>query len=267
MEMIKLRNIDLEKKLQLALDSGVNIWVIGDVHGHFKTFQVLVKKLELNENDVVVMLGDLIDRGPESAQIVHFVRTTRNFYSIRGNHEQMMIEGFDDALFFKERNEDSRIWYHNGGAYTEFSYLVQYGNDTESCEQAKNDVEWMKSLPTEIVLDDWRFVHAGYNPNHDVEGQDEVFHMYVRKIFYSSKFPIDPKRTILFGHTPTFKYLHKDDLKAGKIWESDVKLVDGRSMAIGIDTCVYHDFDFTKSLAAYNIQTQEVIYQNRIKYS
>ncbi len=259
-----MRNKKLENKLQLLLDEGVNIWVIGDVHGHFKTFQLLVEKLELKENDVVVMLGDLIDRGPESSEVVSFVRKKRNFYSIRGNHEQMMIEGFDEVLFFKDYNEESRIWYHNGGASTEFSYLLQYGNDADACEQAKNDVEWMKSLPTEIVLEDWRFVHAGYNPNHDVEGQEEVVHLYIRALFYSSKHPIDTKRTILFGHTPTFKYLHKDDTKAGQIWESVVKLVDGRPMAIGLDTCVYHDFDLTKSLAAYNIQSNEVIYQNRV---
>ncbi len=39
---------------------------------------------------------------------------------------------------------------------------------------------------------------------------------------------------------------------------------DGRPMAIGLDTCVYHEFDLPKILTAYNIQTEEVIYQNRI---
>ena len=264
MLVIKVRDYELEKKLQTAVDDGANIWVIGDVHGYFKTLQSLIEKLQLKENDIVVMLGDLIDRGPTSADVVNYVKTTGNFYSIRGNHEQMMIDGFDDALFFKERNEESRIWYHNGGVTTEASYMALYGNDTDACEQALEDVEWMMTLPTEIVLDDWRFVHAGYNKNHDVEEQSEVVHMYVRSQFFTSKHAIDSKRTILFGHTPTFKHLHNDDSKAGLVWFSDVILDDGRPMAIGLDTCLYHKLELPKVLAAYNIQTNEIIYQNLI---
>ena len=262
--MVKVRDYELEKKLQTAVDNGANIWVIGDVHGHFQTLHSLVEKLQLKEKDTVIMLGDLIDRGPTSADVVKIVKETENFYSIRGNHEQMMIDGFDDALFFKERNEGSRIWYHCGGVNTESSYMALYGNDTDACERASKDVEWMTTLPTEIVLDNWRFVHAGYNQNHDVEGQSEVVHMYARSQFFTSKHVIDSKRTILFGHSPTFKHLHNDDSKAGLVWFSDVILDDGRPMAIGLDTCLYHKLELPKVLAAYNIQTNEIIYQNRI---
>ena len=98
---MRLRNSTLEIKLQSMLDQGSNVWVIGDVHGYFGTLEALIKRLALGENDAIVMLGDLIDRGPTSADVVNHVRTTSNIHSIRGNHEQMMIEGFDDALFFK----------------------------------------------------------------------------------------------------------------------------------------------------------------------
>ena len=259
-----MRDNNLEEKLQNAMNNGDNIWIIGDVHGYFSTFQVLVEKLQLKENDLVVMIGDLIDRGPTSAHVVNYVRTTENFYCIRGNHEQMMIDGFDESEFFIERNYDSRFWYHNGGRATESSYIALHSDADTVLSKASDDVNWMKNLPTEIVLDDWRFVHAGYDQNHDVEEQEEHNHMWLREQFYTSKKPIDPKRTILFGHTPTLKYLHKDDSKAGLVWFSDVKLEDERSMAIGLDTCLYHDFNLPKVLAAYNIQTNEIIYQNRI---
>jgi serine/threonine protein phosphatase 1 len=176
----------------------------------------------------------------------------------------MMIEGFDKSEFFIERNYDSRFWYHNGGRATESSYVVLYSDADTVLSKASDDVNWMKNLPTEIVLDDWRFVHAGYDQNHDVEEQDEHNHMWLREQFYTSKKPIDPKRTILFGHTPTLKHLHKDDSKAGLVWFSDIKQDDGRSMAVGLDTCLYHDFNLPKVLAAYNIQSNEIIYQNLI---
>ena len=95
----RVRNRALEEELQRALDEGSDVWVIGDVHGYFATLEALIQRLDMEDNDAVVMLGDLIDRGPTSANVVNYVRTNANVHSIRGNHEQMMIEGFDDALF------------------------------------------------------------------------------------------------------------------------------------------------------------------------
>ena len=259
-----MRDNELERELQNLMDCGGSVWVIGDVHGYFGTLEALLQKLELEEGDAVVMLGDLIDRGPESAKIVRHVRRTERIHSIRGNHEQMMIQGFDESSFFRDRSMDSIAWFRNGGNHTEASYIALYGDGVEVLNAASSDVEWMEGLPTEIVLRDWRMVHAGYDQNLDVEDQDEGMHMYARRQFYTSRNPIDPKRTILFGHTPTHKHLHQDDSKAGEAWFSDVRLEDGRPMAIGMDTCLYHDLDFPRVLSAFNIQTGVVAYQNRV---
>ena len=96
-----MRNELIEKKLQERLDQGANIWVIGDVHGYFATLHALVENLSLGPRDCVILLGDLIDRGPTSADVVKYVREHGNFFCVRGNHEQMMILGFDEDLFFK----------------------------------------------------------------------------------------------------------------------------------------------------------------------
>ena len=261
---VEMRDIVLEENIQNAIDNGSNVWVIGDVHGYYNTLECLLKSLELKSDDVVVLLGDLIDRGPRSAHVVKYVRDTENTHTVRGNHEQMMIDGFDEKSFFKDLDIQSRIWYHNGGIDTEASYIRLYGGEKRACEEAAKDVKWMEQLVTEIVLDDWRLVHGGYDQNHDVEGQGGDIHMYARKQFYTSKKAIDPKRTILFGHTVTFQHLHKDESKAGLIWESDVKLDDGRPMAIGLDTCLYHDLELPKVLSAFNLQTSEVVYQGRV---
>ena len=259
-----MRDNGLERNLQSRLDDGRNVWVVGDVHGHFRTLEALVGQLDLDEGDAIVMLGDLIDRGPKSAHVVRYVRGTDGVFSIRGNHEHMMIEGFDESSFFKERSIESRVWYHNGGMATEASYISLNGGDGASRAAASSDVRWMSGLPTEVVLGRWRLVHAGYDQNLWVEGQDEGIHMNARRQFYTSKRPVDPLRTILFGHTPTFKHLHRDDAKAGEVWRSDVKLEDGRPMAIGMDTCVYHDLDAPRVLSAFNLRTGEVVYQDRV---
>jgi serine/threonine protein phosphatase 1 len=263
-EVIELRDNGLEGDLQSRLDNGRSVWVVGDVHGHFRTLESLVGQLDLGEWDAIVMLGDLIDRGPKSAHVVRYVRGTDGVFSIRGNHEQMMIEGFDESSFFKYRSIESRAWYHNGGVATEGSYISLYGKDDAARAAASSDVRWMSSLATEVVLDRWRLVHAGYDQNLEVEDQDEGMHMNARSQFYTSKRPVDPKRTILFGHTPTFKHLHGDGSEAGEVWRSDVELGDGRPMAIGMDTCVYHGLDLPRVLSAFNLRTGEVVYQNRV---
>lgn len=259
-----MRDNGLEMDLQSRLDDGRSVWVVGDVHGHFRTLETLVGRLDLGEGDAIVMLGDLIDRGPKSAHVVRYVRSTERVFSIRGNHEQMMIEGFDESSFFKERSVESRVWYHNGGVATEASYISLNGGDGAARAAASSDVRWMSGLATEVVLDRWRLVHAGYDQNLGVEGQDEGMHMNARRQFYTSKRPVDPLRTILFGHTPTFKHLHWDDAKAGEVWRSDVKLEDERPMAIGMDTCVYHDLDAPRVLSAFNLRTGEVVYRDRV---
>ena len=258
-----MRDYGLEERLQISIEQEGDVWVIGDVHGYSDTLEQLVRKLGLSEGDAAVMLGDLIDRGPTSAQVVKFVRETEGVYSIRGNHEQMMIQGFDESSFFKDRSIDSRIWYHNGGKETEASYIELYGDGAKVLEEASSDVKWMEALATEVVLEDWRLVHAGYDQNQDVENQDEGMHMHARKQFYTSNRPIDPERTILFGHTPTFRHLHKDDARAGEIWYSDVLLEDGRPMAIGMDTCLYHQLELPRVLSAFNLRTGQVVYQSR----
>ena len=259
-----MRDNRLEMDLQSRLDDGRSVWAVGDVHGHFRTLEALVGRLDLGEGDAIVMLGDLIDRGPKSAHVVRYVRGTDGVFSIRGNHEQMMIEGFDECSFFKDRSVEARVWYHNGGMATEASYISLNGGDAAARTSASSDVRWMSGLATEVVLDRWRLVHAGYDQNLEVEGQDEGMHMNARRQFYTSKRPVDPKRTILFGHTPTFKHLHGDDTKAGEVWRSDVELGDGRPMAIGMDTCVYHDLDAPRVLSAFNLGTGEVAYQDRV---
>ena len=67
------RNLQLEKDLQGILDNGDNVWVIGDVHGFSKTLRQLITKLTLSPEDSVVILGDLVDRGPNSFVIVQYI--------------------------------------------------------------------------------------------------------------------------------------------------------------------------------------------------
>ena len=75
-----MRDYSLEKRLQEALDNGRNVWVIGDVHGFSQTLEELLESLKLEPDDFVVLLGDLIDRGPNSARVVEIVKNECNIF-------------------------------------------------------------------------------------------------------------------------------------------------------------------------------------------
>ena len=62
--------------------------VCGDIHGCFDEFRALLATAGFNDNDVLVCVGDMIDRGPDSWKVASFFRDTPNAYSTLGNHER-----------------------------------------------------------------------------------------------------------------------------------------------------------------------------------
>ncbi len=78
---------------------------IGDVHGMFDLLLKLIDKLP--KNNELCFLGDLIDRGPESKEVVDYVRDN-NHLCVMGNHEDMMLDAFTHI-------ESENIWIYNGG--------------------------------------------------------------------------------------------------------------------------------------------------------
>lgn len=265
-----MRDIELEMKIQKSLNEGNNVWVVGDVHGFNQTLRSLVAKLEIKTGDYVVLLGDLIDRGPDSYDVVQFVKNSPNMATVKGNHEKMMAKVFSLSRLEKP---DLRIstWFYNGGLSTATSYINAYtdssGNEnTQELHQAiERDKLWIEQLPSQIVLDDWRLVHAGYDPNVDLDCQTDSELLHVRKPFHRVTEPIDVHRTILFGHSITITLPGLSKENWGEVWYSPLKLPDGRSAAIGLDTCVFHTADSPALLTAYNLQDGRVVQQTRVE--
>ena len=265
-----MRDIELEMKIQKSLNEGNNVWVVGDVHGFNQTLRSLVAKLEIKTGDHVVLLGDLVDRGPDSYDVIQFVKNSPNMATVKGNHEKMMAKVFSLSRLEKP---DLRIstWFYNGGLSTATSYINAYtdssGNEnTQELHQAiERDKVWIEQLPSQIVLDDWRLVHAGYDPNVDLDCQTDSELLHVRKPFHRVTEPIDVHRTILFGHSITITLPGLSKENWGEVWYSPLKLPDGRSAAIGLDTCVFHTADSPALLTAYNLQDGRVFQQTRVE--
>ena len=265
-----MRDVELEKRIQADLDAGHNVWVVGDVHGFFQSMTALCSQLNLREGDWVVFLGDLIDRGPNGFGVVHHVMHHPQCASVRGNHEDMMVRQFTmDKL--RTPDLDMMLWMRNGGNTTVASYMDASRDSTGAVDEeglehlAREHTDWMARLPTHLVLNRWRLVHAGYSPDAPLDGQRDEDLLWIRGAFHHAVAPVDPLRTVVFGHTPTAGLPGHTVEDWGEVWRSDVLLEDGRSAAVGLDTCLYHGPNDLRKLTAMNLQTGEVVQQHRIE--
>lgn len=250
------RDPSLEADLQARLDAGHRIFAIGDIHGHFATFRALMHRLQLTKEDRVVCLGDMIDRGPDSAGLIQMLRTDERIVCIKGNHEQMALRSITEH----GKVELWQPWMRRGGKSTWGSYIVRAKGDLwQAKSNFFDDAMWMDSLPTQIVLDDVRLVHAGYDPRMPLDSQGEKELLWIRKRWFQHDKPVDPKRMVLFGHSTTTKV----GKNAGQVAFSKFQLDDGRPAWVGMDIGAYNHV--SPGLAAFDVTSLNVIKQPTIR--
>lgn len=166
--------------------------IIGDIHGHYRGLMGLLDLLTLQPSDRLYFLGDLIDRGPDSAQVMDWVKNSGHT-CLLGNHEHLMLMAFPNG---EPDYPAMQSWIHCGGQPTLDSY--------ENLDAIKADVAWLATLPTHLDLGDLWLVHAGLNPRLPLEAQTEHEFCWIRKDFYKAKQPYFTDKLIITGHTITF---------------------------------------------------------------
>lgn len=132
-------------------------WVCGDMHGHFKLLLAVLKEADIDLGvDRLFLLGDLIDRGPHSADLLSWVLQTNNVFSVMGNHELMFVGGATRPGY---RDKHKRI----GGEWVGNLTFSQYRLLTTGCA---NNLPLTMTIETEqgplglvhaqSPVDDWR---------------------------------------------------------------------------------------------------------------
>ena len=229
-----VRDLSLEADLQSRIDDGHKVYAIGDVHGHLATFRALLYRLKLGKQDRVICLGDMIDRGPDSAGVVKLIRSDKRIICLKGNHEHMAIQ----SITKQNTVELWQPWMKRGGKSCWGSYIVQAEGDLYRAKRNfLSDMKWLDALPTQIVLDQFRLVHAGYDPRMPLDSQGDKELLWIRKTWYNFDQPVDPDRCVIFGHTPTVKL---GASKGGDLAKSSFSLSDGRPGWIAMDTGAYN---------------------------
>lgn len=211
---------------------GHRAYVIGDIHGRLDLLEQLLSMVDHDidsrpkSKNVIVFLGDLIDRGPSSAQVVELLRLYRPKFAkttfLMGNHEEVMLR----VLAGEERL--LREWLKFGGA----ECIRSYGLEPESLQRVHPDqavkvlktvvpkahVDFLGSFADSVSFGSYVFVHAGIRPGVPLSEQRQTDLRWIRHPFLSDT--TDHGFTIVHGHTVTDQ-------------------VDVRSNRIAVDTGAY----------------------------
>lgn len=190
---------------------GTRYYVIGDIHGRLDLYEAMIAAIESEMalspecDHRVVLLGDLVDRGPDSAAVVARTRewqTIRNVRVLAGNHEEMFLAAFS-------RPEALRHFLKHGGFETLISYgLTRKMLNTLDLEvlfellptvisQAERD--YIASFETMIIAGDYAFVHAGIDPAVPLAEQERSDLLWIRDAFLRHEGPLE--KVIVHGHT------------------------------------------------------------------
>jgi serine/threonine protein phosphatase 1 len=210
------------------------VYAIGDIHGCLDALKTVFKAVAPSSQDLIIFLGDYVDRGPNSRQTIQWVidhRDKYNFITLKGNHEIMMMRSRVDSEFLDR-------WKGYGGSET----LDSYGASSPLDWSIVPEHHWafMEDALSIFTHGEFIFVHAGLEPGIALHQQSD------QAIYWDkNEHPIaykDDKKVICghtarkngliadFGHTiciDTYAYggqwLTCLDVESGKYWQGNQK--------------------------------------------
>jgi len=218
-------------------------FAIGDIHGCASTFKKLVlEEILLSKDDELYLLGDYINKGPDSKGVIDFIFDLKNsgylVKCLRGNHEQYLLDGL---IYSWEE-----VAYPNrGGKET----LASFGT-TSIHEIPAKYLSFIKSLPFYFELENFILIHAGLNFDLSDPYRDDYSMLNIRNMDFDIE-KTGGKR-IIHGHVPTPIPIMQQKLKGD--WNH-----------ISIDGgCVFQDMHDLNRLVAMEISTEKLYIQKNI---
>jgi serine/threonine protein phosphatase 1 len=216
-------------------------FVIPDIHGCARSFLRLIQDvIRLRPADRMYILGDMIDRGPRSKEVIDTILRLKSagfaVYPVRGNHEEMLLNACNDL-------SDFRLWMLNGGHATLASFNVE-----DPAELPRHYREFFQRLPYYIELNDFILLHGNLNFRIQDPLSDTEAMIWLRSNEVQKK-RIGGKR-VIGGHTPLPREEIEESLAADKI------MLD--------NGCVYTGEHGMGSLAALELNSMTLYFQENI---
>ena len=208
-----IRPVRPARRRLLLTDPETVIYAIGDVHGCFDALldaeRRIARDAEGHASITIVMLGDYVDRGPQSADVLdHLMRPPPRGVRrvcLAGNHD-------DEMLHFLQDPEPSKEWLEFGGGTTLQSYGltlpaprlgVSPGRIRALAREAvpQEHIDFLAQLPVLLAFETYLFVHAGIVPGLQISSQSDHDLMWIREPFITEGPRLQV--TVVHGHTPT----------------------------------------------------------------
>ena len=209
-------------------------FAISDIHGCLNTFKTLLQRLEFSKKDVLYLLGDYIDRGPDSRGVIDYIWALEEegytLHCLRGNHEQMLLDDRYGMFGYTE---------------TLASFQVRQNKDVPAPY-----MEWIDTLPFYVELEDYILVHAGINFRSRFPLKDQYELIWIRYWYEGIDKNWLNGKIVVHGHTPTHPIAIKMSLK-------ELKEIP----AIGIDAGCAFKSSGLGNLCAINLDTKALIFQ------
>lgn len=197
------------------------VLVISDIHGELEKFNQLLQEVKYDmQADQLILLGDYVDRGPDSCGVLNKVMELKEQGAIvlRGNHDDMMLAAAEGEPKAWER------WMKNGAVETLHSYEPEIDEwRIPETDTFKKHVEFIKGLDYYYELDQYIFVHGGVHPETPLNKTDPYVFVWIRDEFHHG---YRGDKTVIFGHTRTAR-LHSD--------KENNNVYFGKNNIIGID--------------------------------
>ena len=220
---------------------GQRVYAVGDIHGRADLFWGMISAIEDDDrargasDTTVILLGDLVDRGPDSRGVIDAARAWRQRRRVRilfGNHEEMFLKSLEDEgvlrQFIRFGGRETILSY----GVTRDAYLEMTVEELQAAMAARippEDLDFMRGFEDLITIGDYVFVHAGIRPGVDLDSQTPADLRWIREPFLSHA--SREGMCVVHGHTIT----DAPDVRPGRVGIDTGAYASGRLTAIGLE--------------------------------
>ena len=179
-------------------------YIISDIHGEYELFMRLLDKIKFSSGDKIYVLGDMIDKGTQSARLLNCLRKMPQATCIYGNHE------YDFIKYYHAQMKNERV---------DFDEVLQklrnyLGFDCNLLEWETMD--WLENLPFYIEEDLFIGVHSGLPLSADGKllppEKATCEQLVYDRNFKDNRNIADSEKCVLFGHTPARYLTNRDEI-------------------------------------------------------
>lgn len=194
------------------------IYVIPEIHGALESLKVIFSRIlplrfSLNQEDQIILLGDYIDKGFDSAKVIELLLNLKQEYGeqficIKGNHEDALLKAL-------KSEQDYRTWLLQGGVATIKSYLDNMNLDSnpENLPFSRlsdiiptTHIEFLNSLPSHIIIEDYILFHGGFDLIKSINDTSDYIWIsdihtsqYIKKLVRNKQSPLQSIDKVYIG--------------------------------------------------------------------